>query len=89
MRGTIRSTISAELQRIIDEADRLTSRVDEILSAQATRAVPEPQIFDPEEAVLHAVDTWGPRLHHTGVTLSADLHPTDEDLARSVRKIRC
>lgn len=66
--------------RIVDEADRLTQRVDEVLSVTRERKIPDPEPFDPEESVLEAIDTWGPRLEHAGVTLHADLHPTDEVL---------
>ncbi len=63
--------------RITDEADRLTARVDEILSVGRERTIPDPRPFDPEEPLLEAIDSWGPRLETAGVTLEADLHPTD------------
>lgn len=66
--------------RIMDEADKLTSRVDEILSVGRHRKLPDPVRFDPEEAVLEAIDVWGPRLDTAGVKLEADLHPTEEVL---------
>jgi two-component system phosphate regulon sensor histidine kinase PhoR len=62
---------------IVHEADRLASRVEEILAVGKARKLPEPEPFDPEEVVLEAIDLWGPRLEHGGVTLHADLHPTD------------
>ncbi len=65
-------------RRIIDEADRLTSRVDEVLAVAREHTIPSPEPFDPEEAVFEAIDQWGPRLEQAGVTLTADLHPTDE-----------
>ncbi|MEO0604818.1 MAG: HAMP domain-containing sensor histidine kinase, partial [Myxococcota bacterium] len=64
--------------RIIEEADRLKSRVDEVLDVARERTIPSPAPFDPEEAVLEAIDQWGPRLETAGVKLHADLHPTDE-----------
>jgi len=64
-------------RRITDEADRLTARVDEILAVGRARRMPEPTEFDPEEPLLEAIDTWGPRLETAGVKLVADLHPTD------------
>ena len=67
-------------RRIVDEADRLKSRVDEVLSVAQQRTIPSPAIYDPEEAVLEAIDQWGPRLEDAGVRLHADLHPTDEVL---------
>ncbi|MBW2253944.1 MAG: HAMP domain-containing histidine kinase [Deltaproteobacteria bacterium] len=66
--------------RIMNEADRLTTRVDEILAVGRRRALPNPKAFDPEEALLEAIDQWGPRMQSAGVTLSADLHPTAEIL---------
>jgi signal transduction histidine kinase len=63
---------------ILDETDRLTARVDEVLDAARERTIPHPEPFDPEEAVLEAIDTWGPRLENAGVRLSADLHATPE-----------
>lgn len=65
-------------RRIVEEADRLTTRVDEVLAVARDRSVPDPEPFDPEEPVLEAIDQWGPRLEQAGVSLHADLHPTDE-----------
>ena len=65
---------------ILDETDRLTARVDEVLDAAKERTIPNPEPFDPEEAILEAIDTWGPRLENAGVRLSADLHATPETL---------
>lgn len=62
---------------ILLEADRLAQRVDEILAVARERKLPTPEPFDPEEPVLEAIDSWGPRLEQAGVTLHADLHPTD------------
>lgn len=64
--------------RIVAETDRLTERVNEVLAAARERAVPEPQPFDPEEAVFAAIDQWGPRLEAAGVSLTADVNPTAE-----------
>lgn len=64
--------------RIVEETDRLTARVDEVLAVARDRALPNPEPFDPEEAVLEAIDQWGPRLEQAGIALHADLHPTDE-----------
>ncbi|MBX2801470.1 MAG: HAMP domain-containing histidine kinase [Myxococcales bacterium] len=64
--------------RIVAEADRLKARVDEVLSVARERTIPKPEPYDPEEAVLEAIDQWGPRLETAGVLLHADLHPTSE-----------
>lgn len=58
---------------ILQEADRLALRVNEILDVAKERKIPDPKPFDPEEVALEAIDTWGPRLEQAGVTLNADL----------------
>lgn len=65
-------------RRIQDEADRLRARVDEILSVSREDSLPHPVPFDPEEAVLEAIDAWAPRYEAAGVALHADLHATEE-----------
>ena len=64
--------------RIVAETDRLTARVEEVLDAARERTIPDPEPFDPEEAVFLALDHWGPRLEAAGVQLTADLNPTSE-----------
>lgn len=64
--------------RIVAETDRLTDRVNEVLAAARERVVPEPQPFDPEEAVFAAIDQWGPRLEAAGVLFTAEVDPTAE-----------
>ncbi|MEN0061836.1 MAG: HAMP domain-containing sensor histidine kinase [Myxococcota bacterium] len=70
-------------RRIVEEADRLKARVDEVLDVARERTIPSPEPTDPEESVLEAIDQWGPRLEQAGVKLHADLHPTDEVLGDS------
>lgn len=65
-------------ERIVDEADRLTERVNQILASARTPTLPRNEPFDPEEAVLEAIDMWGPRLEAAGVRLTADLDATSE-----------
>jgi signal transduction histidine kinase len=72
--------LSEMAQRIVNETDRLTERVNEVLAAAQQRSIPNPKPFDPEEPLLEAIDTWGPRLEAAGVKLTADLDPTDEVL---------
>ncbi len=67
-------------RRIVEEADRLKARVDEVLAVAREHSIPSPEPFDPEEAILNAIDLWGPRLETAGVKLHGDLHPTDEIL---------
>jgi signal transduction histidine kinase len=58
---------------ILQEADRLAARVNEILNVAKERKIPDPVPFDPEEVALEAIETWGPRLKRAGVELNADL----------------
>ena len=69
---------AAMAERIMEEADRLTLRVDEILSMGQEQQMPSFQRFDPEEIVFECIDSWGPRLDQRGVKFNADLQPTDE-----------
>jgi signal transduction histidine kinase len=71
------SQVRAAAGRILAETDRLTGRVDEVLAVARTRSIPNPEPVDPEEALLVAIDDWGPRLEQAGVRLLADLNPTD------------
>jgi len=64
-------------RRILEESDRLTERVEEVLAVTKEHTIPSPAPYDPEEAVLDAIDQWGPRLQQAGVRLEADLHPTE------------
>ncbi len=74
--------------RIAAEVDRLTTRIDEVLSVAREARVPDPQEFDPEEAVLGALEMWAARLEAASVALVADeVHATDRILGdgRAVR----
>jgi len=64
-------------QRIMDEADRLSARVDEVLSVARERTIPDPVVFDPEEVLFEAIDEWGPRYESSGLGLAAEFDPTD------------
>lgn len=64
-------------QRIIDEADRLTVRVNEVLAVARKREIEDPKLFDLEEPMLELVDMWGPRYEQAGIRLIADLAPVD------------
>jgi len=70
----------AAARRIIDEADRLTSRIDEVLSSTRERKIPDPVVFDVEELLYELIDVWGPRMEQHGVRLEADL-----DLAPEIK----
>jgi len=64
-------------QRIMDEADRLSARVDEVLSVARERTIPDPVPFDPEEVFFEVIDEWGPRYEAAGLEIAAELDPTD------------
>ena len=59
--------------RIVEEADRLTSRIDEVLAVTREKTLPAPETFDLEEIVYELIDTWGPRMEQHGVAFEADL----------------
>jgi signal transduction histidine kinase len=63
--------------RIVEESDRLTRRVDEVLAVAKERTIPSPEPFDLEEVLYEAIDEWGPRMHDAGVELAANLGPAD------------
>jgi len=64
-------------RRIMDEADKLTQRVDEVLAVARERTIPDPVPFDPEEVMYEIIDQWGPRYEDAGVRFSAELDPTE------------
>ena len=67
-------------RRIVEEADRLTARIEEVLNTTRERKVPDPVVFDLEEAIFELIDVWGPRMEQHGVRLEADI-----DLAPEVK----
>jgi signal transduction histidine kinase len=68
---------------IIQEADRLTRRVDEILTVGREPVLPQQRPVDVESAILEAVEVWGPRLERGGIRLEAELDVTDEVLGNA------
>jgi signal transduction histidine kinase len=64
-------------RRIVDEADRLASRVDEVLAVARERTIPDPVAFEPEEALFEAIDQWGPRFEAVQVRFQADIDATE------------
>jgi signal transduction histidine kinase len=58
--------------RIVQEADRLTQRVDEVLAAAKERTIPSPVPFEPEELVYALVEEWEPRMVDAGVAFEVD-----------------
>jgi len=63
----------AAAKRIVEEADRLTARIDEVLTVTREPTLPEPKVFDIEDVIYELIDVWGPRLEQHGVQLLADL----------------
>jgi len=64
-------------ERSVDEADRLTARVNEVRALSRTRELPTDQVFDVEEPMLDLVEQWAPRYDQAGVRFLADLAPVD------------
>ena len=64
-------------RRIIDEADRLTERVEEILAIGSRRELADPEPVDLEEVVFTLLESWGPRYEQHGVKLAVDTAPVD------------
>lgn len=60
-------------RRIVDEADRLTARIEEVLSNSKQRQIPDPEIFDLEEVIYALIDLWGPRMSAAGIHFEADI----------------
>lgn len=60
-------------RRIVAEADRLTARIDEVLTVTREPSLPDPEVFDVEDVLYELIDIWGPRLEQHGVLLVADL----------------
>jgi signal transduction histidine kinase len=65
-------------KRIVNESDRLTDRVDNILALSRSRDIPKPKNFDPEEPVMDAIMDWSPRMEANQIDFSADLELTGE-----------
>lgn len=70
----------ATAESIIDEADRLRKRIDEILNVARERELPDPEPFDLEEPLLELIEEWGPRYDRADVRLLAELDPVESVL---------
>ncbi len=64
-------------ERIIDEADRLTARVDKILQVSRKVVVPKMEVLDLEEVCLELLEVWFPRYQEAGIELTADFEPAE------------
>jgi len=80
MAGSFKDQAQAKdmAQRIVNESDRLTDRVEDILALSKSRDIPKPMNFDPEEPVMDAIMDWSPRMEANQVDFSADLELTGE-----------
>lgn len=65
-------------RRIVEEADRLTSRIDEVLATTQERRAPIAETFDIEESVYELIDVWVPRMEQRGVAIEADIDEAPE-----------
>jgi signal transduction histidine kinase len=63
--------------RIMQEADRLTARINEVLQLSQKREIPPMEPVDLEELLLEAIDEWGPRYEQAGIALEADMDAVD------------
>ncbi|MFM2163300.1 MAG: hypothetical protein RLZZ383_2812, partial [Pseudomonadota bacterium] len=70
--------------RIVQEADRLTARINEILAFARAPSPERREPVDIEELIFDAIDTWGPRMEAAGVTFRADVDVTDAVLGDPV-----
>lgn len=63
--------------RIVDETDRLTQRIDELLNYSKQRVLPPPELFDVEDLIFDLVEVWGPRMeqHDTRFEVDVDEAP--------------
>jgi signal transduction histidine kinase len=80
MEGSFKDAAQAQdmAKRIVNESDRLTDRVEEILALSKSRTIPKPKRLDPEEPVMDAIMHWSPRMEANSVDFSADLELTGE-----------
>jgi signal transduction histidine kinase len=65
-------------RRIVEEADRLTSRIDEVLATTQERQAPDPVVFDLEESIYELIDVWVPRLEQHEVAIEVDIDEAPE-----------
>lgn len=65
-------------RRIVEEADRLTSRIDEVLAATRERTLPEKETFDLDEVLFELIEVWAPRMDQQGVAIELDLDEAPE-----------
>lgn len=80
MEGSFKDAAHAQdmANRIVNESDRLTDRVEEILALSKSREIPKPRRLDPEEPVMDAIMAWSPRMEVNKVDFSADLELTSD-----------
>lgn len=59
--------------RIVQEADRLTERIEELLRFARRREVPDPERFDLDEVAFELAEVWAPRMEEAGVRFEVDV----------------
>ncbi|MCB9743075.1 MAG: HAMP domain-containing histidine kinase [Alphaproteobacteria bacterium] len=74
-------------ERIIGEADKLTQRIDEILSVARASKPAEPSPYDISELLGELVEEWEPRMAVAGVDLDAEIESVP-DLRGDVALVR-
>ncbi len=70
--------------RIVQESDRLTARINEILAFARAPSPERREPVDIEELIFDAIDTWGPRMEAAGVAFRADVDVADPVLGDPV-----
>lgn len=64
-------------RRILNEADRLTDRVNQILETSQARALGQPEPVDLEYLLEELADEWEPRFENAEVLLERDIQPVE------------
>jgi len=64
--------------QILTEVDRLSQRVNEVLSVTRETQLPRKAMFDVEEILYELIELWGPRMERNQVGLKADIDVAQE-----------
>ena len=74
-------------RQIITEADRLTQRVEEVLTLSKVPSLTQKEPFNLEEVCYELIELWGPRFEQHDVAFSADIDVTP-DIVGDSREVR-
>ena len=70
-------------RQIITEADRLTQRVEEVLTLSKAPALTRKEPFNLEEVCYELIELWGPRFEQHDIRFSADIDVTTDIIGDS------